>query len=104
MASRFDIYKGHGVRTCAPHSEKNELVTRQGLALTPADVSRLTSQGMPVNTQNAQIFYDGDSNPTPYVTSERRRGVDVADLWEEHQQIVAKAKKAHAASKKPKNS
>lgn len=102
MASRFDIYKNHGVRTCAPHSQANELVTRQGLAMTPSDVARLTAQGMPVNTQNVSMFYDGEPNPSPYVTSERRRGVDVADLWEEHEHIVAKAKKAYVASKKSK--
>lgn len=104
MASRFEIYKNHGVRTCAPRSTQQELVTRQGLALTPADVSRLTAQGMPVNTQNAQMFYDGDPNPSPYVTSERRRGVDVSDLWEERQNIVKKARAAHAEMKKQKSS
>lgn len=92
---RFSIYRNHGRRLCSAQSTSQELKTRQGLALTPTDVARLTSQGMPVNTENAQMFYDGDNNPSPYVTSERRRGVDVAELWEQHQHIIEKARKMH---------
>lgn len=92
---RFNLYRKYGRRLCKAQSTSEELKTRQGLALTPSDVARLTSQGMPVNTENAQMFYDGDTNPSPYVTSERRRGVDVAELWEQHQKLIASAKRAH---------
>lgn len=104
MSSRFDIYKDHGCKLCSCRTKNNELSTRQGLALTPADVSRLTSQGMPVNVDNARMFYDGEPNPTPYVTSERRRGVDVAELWERHQQIINRAREAHKKMKQSKQS
>ena len=97
MTKRLRKYFGKGARVCAPVRKDGELVVREGLSMTPADIARLTSRGMPINQQNVGMFQDGEPNPSPYVTSERRRGVDVADLWEEHNRILQKAR---AAAKK----
>ena len=99
MSKRFRKYLFQGVKRCSPVRCEFEPVVREGLAMTPADIARLTSQGMPINQQNNGLFQDGEPNPSPYVTSERRRGVDVAELWEEHQRIVKKARAAYRASK-----
>lgn len=96
---RFIKYRHHGVKTCVASRCSGEPIVRQGLAMTPADIARMTARGMPVNQQNNGLFQDGEPNPSPYVTSERRRGVDVAELWEEHQQIVKKARAASKMSK-----
>lgn len=94
---RFIKYRAHGAKTCVCERRDGEPVVREGLAMTPADIARLTARGMPINQQNLGTFQDGEPNPSPYVTSERRRGVDVADLWEEHNRIISKAR---AAAKK----
>lgn len=102
MTKRMVIYQNHGVRLCVSKRVDGEMVVRGGLAMTPADMARLTARGMPVNSQNLQVFQDGEPNPSPYVTSERRRGVDVAELWEEHEKIVKKCKAARVAARKSK--
>lgn len=99
----MQIYQNHGVRTCTAVRSEFEPVVRGGLAMTPADMARLTAQGLPVNSRNLQMFQEGEPNPSPYVTSERRRGVDVAELWEEHQKIVQKCRAARAAARKSKS-
>lgn len=85
----------------------DEPVVRNGLAYTPADMARLTERGMPVNSLSAStLFTDGEVNPSFDITSDRTRHVDVADLWEEHQQIISRARKAQkamVASRKPKS-
>ena len=99
MTKRLRKYFGKGFKVCAPCRQDGELVVREGLSMTPADIARLTSRGMSINQQNVGMFQDGEPNPSPYVTSERRRGVDVADLWEEHNRIIEKARSAAKKSR-----
>lgn len=84
----------------------DEPVVRNGLAYTPADMARLTERGMPVNALAAASMYtDGEMNPSFDISSDRERHVDVADLWEQHQQIISRARNAQRAkSKKSSNS
>ncbi len=100
---RFEKYRSHGFKTAHTHYKKGEDVTRQGLAYTPADMERLTSQGLPVTSQEvAARFYDGDQSTDFNIPSDRIRGNDINDLWEQDKTIRAKAKKAYYASKQAK--
>lgn len=102
MTKRMALYRNHGLISSAPIRGEFEPVVRGGLAMSPADMARLAARGMPINQQNVGVFQDGEPNPSPYVTSERRRGVDVAELWEEHEKIVQKCKAARKAAYKSK--
>ena len=102
--TRFDKYRYHGLKTTKTHITEGEAVTRQGLAYTPADMERMTAQGIPVSSQEiAARFYDGDHGSDFNVTSDREKGVDVNDLWEQDNDIREKARKAYKASKKLKD-
>lgn len=95
MASRFERYRNHGIKqaTCVRH--ESEPVVRNGLSYSPADMAKLTDRGMPVNGMNAsQVYFDGEENPSFFVTSDRERFVDVCDLWEEHMRIRDRAREA----------
>lgn len=99
--SRFDRYHNHGIRNKQNTVVKSHEITRSGLAYTPADMERMTASGIPIQSQElAAKFYDGKADASfSEVTSDRIKTNDVNDLWEEHQSIVSKAKKAHYASK-----
>lgn len=94
MTKRLFKYACRATHTCSCNRCDGEPVVREGLAMSPSDVAAMTARGMPVNQKNLSLFQDGEPNPSPYVTSERRRGVDVAELWEEHQRILKKARSA----------
>ena len=95
MSTRLKRYGLQGVRTYVCKRCSTDPVVKEGLSYSPADMDRLTSRGMPVNSLNTQqVFIDGEQNPPWHVTSDRTRFVDVADLWEEHQLIREKARKA----------
>lgn len=101
MASRFDMYKKHGRRNYVCRACEDDQVVREGLAYSPSDMARLTERGMPVNSlATGKVFIDGEENPSFHVTSDRTRYVDVADLWEEHQNIINRARAAAKARKK----
>lgn len=102
--TRFDKYHCHGLHTCRVKSKDGDDVTRQGLAYTPADMEKMLSHGMPINSANmAAQFYDGDDSNNIVITSDRQKGRDINDMWEEHQTIIQKAKKAYYASKQSKD-
>lgn len=97
---RFKQYKNHGRKIYVNRTSDEDQVVREGLAYSPADMARLTERGMPVNSlSTGKVFVDGEENPSFNVTSDRTRFVDVCDLWEEHQLIRDKARKAHKSSK-----
>lgn len=96
MASRFFIFRNHGQCTVVCSRKECEPVVRNGLSYSPADMARLTERGMPVNgLAAAKAFYDGEENPSFFVTSDRERFVDVCDLWEQHMQLRDKAREAN---------
>lgn len=99
MSIRLKNYRNHGSGHVAMCERKeHEAVVREGLAYSPADMARMTDRGMPVNGLNAsQVFIDGEENPSFHITSDRKRYVDVADLWEEDQTIREKARNAARA-------
>lgn len=100
MSSRFERYKNHGRHSVCLCRKECEPVVRNGLAYSPADMARLTERGMPVNGLAAQkAFFDGEENPSFFITSDRERHVDVCDLWEQHMQLRDKAREANKARK-----
>ena len=101
---RFNKYKNHGRRAYVCRSCANDMVVREGLAYSPADMARLTERGMPVNGLNTgKAFIDGEENPDFAVSSDRQRFVDISDLWEEHQAIRERARNAARARSRAKN-
>lgn len=91
---RINRYDKHGIKVtkyeCKPHEK-----VREGLAYTPSQIASLTARGLPVNSLNTQsAFFEGTENATSFIPSDRKRSVDVADLWEEQQTIREKARKA----------
>lgn len=97
---RIKRYSHHGHTLCVCHRKKHEAIVREGLAYTPAKMAELTSRGLPVNNINASTaFYEGSQDATFHVGSERLRGIDVADLWEQHQQLRNKARQAVKAKR-----
>lgn len=78
-------------RTCCPKRKDYEIEPKSGLAYTPADMARMHSAGMPVNSANLiNSFCDGDKNPSFELPIERQRGVDIAEVWEAS--LIAKKK------------
>lgn len=65
------------------------------LSVTPAEALKLAEQGIPVSTLNAASFSDGSFNPPIEVPADRRRSIDVAQLWECQKDIHQRVKMAH---------
>lgn len=98
---RIKRYSNHGVRYCSPKCADHEQPVRQGLAYTPSDMYDLVQRGIPVNNLNMQeAYFDGTKDASFHIGAERKRGVDVAELWENYQVLRDKARKAAYASRK----
>lgn len=86
--------------SCCKRKEGEDVV-RENLAYTPAKMAELTARGLPVNNVNASTaFFEGSKDATYHVGSERLRGVDVAELWEQHTQLRNKAREAARSKRK----
>ena len=76
--------------------QSNFLPTRPNLSVTPAQMMRMAEQGIPISSQNADKFYDGDVRlDWGSIPAERKRGVDITDLWNLKQGVFAKVATAH---------
>lgn len=65
-----------------------------GLAITPARMQSLTRDGVPINSQANAASYDEGYRTLEYEPpAELRRGVDMAELWEQGRDIKDKMKK-----------
>lgn len=71
------------------HDEKAPI---PNLAYSPSDMARMYEHGMPVNSTNlVGSFSDGSPNVQwSDLTIDRKRGVDVADIWTASKQARAK--------------
>lgn len=90
MYKKMYVNKG-----CTPRKCKDDIVVRRNMAVTPARAYQMAEQGIPVSTQNASNFSDGELNPSWQVPLDRCRGTDPAILWEQEQAIRKKALIAH---------
>lgn len=73
---------------------------KQGLAMSPSDISRATSRGYAVSSQiDDSLFYDGDDSPLIDIPIERTRGIDAATVWEAQQSAKKRLISAHLRDK-----
>lgn len=78
--------------SCKRHELEQDVVS--GLAITPARMQSLTRDGVPINSQaNAASYDDGYRTLEYEPPSELRRGVDMAELWEQGRDIKDRLKK-----------
>lgn len=65
--------------------KKTSLVVFNGQALTPAQMDEMRQRGTPISPANVDesLFYDGDINPKFEVNLADRRGVDIAEIWQQ---------------------
>lgn len=79
-----------------PNDQPHQLRTKEGLAMSPSQISEAVSRGVAVSSQiNEALFYDGDSSRVIDVPLERVRGIDVAEVWERQQTAKKKLFNAH---------
>lgn len=94
IMSHFQHALKKNARTACPKRKHYENEPKPGLAYTPSDMARMHAAGMPVNSANLiNSFCDGDKNPSFVVPIERKRGVDIAEVWEESKNAQAKIEK-----------
>lgn len=68
---------------------------KDGLAITPAEMNRLTKSGIPITPQNSSSFIDGEASFDRELTLESMRGVDAIDAWEASQSAKKNILNAH---------
>lgn len=90
------MYRHFGLKnlrfaSCKRQDYEQDVVS--GLAITPARMQALTRDGVPINTQaNAATFDDGYRTLEYEPAADLRRGVDMAELWEQGRDIKDKMK------------
>ena len=79
---------------------QNDLETRQGLAVTPAQMDELAAKGIPISSQSAMSqFQDGTPNPSwDSLPLEETRGIDVAEIWQSSQDSKHKFRDARQSA------
>lgn len=82
----------------SPVRSSNDEPVSNGLAVTPSDIARLTSQGIAVNTANASMF-SFDSNPSESLPPELRCDADRNTVWELSQKAKQKLLKVRRSDK-----
>lgn len=102
--NRKNVYRKSNMRLTSPkHSGDAATVVRQGLSYSPAQMAKALQEGRPISSPNIdRLFYDGKADPGFIVDLERKRGVDIAELWNEQKVIkskVAKFKKSQISKK-----
>lgn len=65
------------------------------MSVSPAEMMRLTENGVAVSAQSNAMFNDGVVNPSWDIPLDRQRGVDPADMWQSMMDIRKKAKEGH---------
>lgn len=85
-------FKNVRFASCKRQDFEQDVVS--GLAITPARMQSLTRDGVPINSQaNAASYDDGYRTLEYEPPADLRRGVDIAELWENGRDIKDKLKK-----------
>lgn len=81
---------------CKIVRSNDETPVQDGLAVSPATMYDMTKKGIPISTQNQpdNLFDNTDSNNSFFIPVDRKRGVDIVQLWETEQTIKKKTRKA----------
>lgn len=68
-----------------------------GLCYTPAQMYDAASRGVPIASRQVpdEHFTEGDTDYSPHVDIEYRRGIDINDLWNESQNVRSKMRNAY---------
>ena len=91
---RKNIYTSNVQKSCSPKRTHEELEPKPDLAYTPTDMARMHASGMPVNSANLiNSFCDGEQNPSFDLSIERKRGMDMAEIWQASKDAQGKVKK-----------
>lgn len=90
--------KNWSMKNCAPVRCFTDDPVKQDLAVTPADIARLTLQGIAVNTANASMF-SFDANPSDGLQPEMRVDADRNSMWELSQRAKQKLLKVRRTDK-----
>ena len=84
----------HSFAKC--HRKQGEPVVQNGLAVTPSQVLQMAERGIaPTAQMNAQMI-DGHTGSDWSVPLEEMRGIDIAQMWQESQEVRSKFRAAHA--------
>lgn len=85
------------VRPSVAYRQSHEPIVQNNLAVTPADMMRMTELGKPISTQILGAeYYDGRDKLDFECNLEYRRGVDINDMWNAQHDGKDKVKKALA--------
>ncbi|WGL30916.1 hypothetical protein [Dipodfec virus UOA04_Rod_524] len=83
-------------KTCHVTDDNAFQKTRDGLAVTPAEIQELTMRGVPVNSTNASMFVEGTSGQGSFtLAADELRGADIVDAWNASRDAQSKLVKAH---------
>lgn len=78
------ISRGANKYCTAKRTSEETPVQPVSVLMTPQQALDMTNEGIPVSAQgaNPDLFYDGDEH-SDFIPLDRRRGVDIADVYNE---------------------
>ncbi|MBR1798297.1 MAG: hypothetical protein IJ761_00145 [Bacteroidales bacterium] len=89
---RSCLNRSSNVKSCLYSAD--DVIVQNNLAVTPSDMANMVAQGIPVSPTNLGMTYDeGYSNVDFDIPLDRKRGVDMAMLYEAQQAIKSKLRK-----------
>lgn len=101
---RTAVWHQRDGKTATAKRNNQEIEPKPGLAYSPKEMAELHAKGMPINSANlVNAFHDGDTNPSFDITIDRRRSVDVAEIWEASLEAKSKESKFHRVLKSNQN-
>lgn len=100
MKSRIKFHAFSAPAVTEANRQDGESKVFDGLALTPSDVERMASQGIPVSLANQSQFLNDDTNKGWSVPAEFQNSQDRNSLWELSKQAKSKLVNAFKADKK----
>ena len=94
---KYFVMRKKNIRLATCKRKLGERQVRGGLAITPAQVLKMAEQGLPVTAQMNANMVDGHVKSDFNIPLEERRGIDMAQIWQEEHTSRKKLKSAHAA-------
>lgn len=77
---------------CNAKRHDDEEIVRNGLSLTPSQMLEMTQKGVPIAARNLSAIVDNVSDNDFDISPEYRRGVDISELYEAHEDARKKAR------------
>lgn len=71
-------------------------VVRPNLAVTPSKMLTMAENGIPISSLTQDKFFDGEFKLEWSIPAERKRGVDITDLWNLKKGVQSKVTAAHS--------